>query len=130
MKTTILLPTEVELTHVKVEIAVRYDEEDIPNDFPLRVGDMWIATIEIDTGKIIDWPIGKSGDLYMKVCDQGTYRLLDNTGEEITAIEGDYVPNNLIPGQYGDYVDLKINDQGIVTNWHKKPSVVDFFPED
>jgi hypothetical protein len=130
MEIEMMMPTKVNVTHVRVEIAVRYDEEDIPNDFPLRDGDMWNATIEIDTGKILNWPVGKSGDMHMKVCDEGSYFLLNEKGETIVSIEEDYVPNRLIPGEYGDYVELKINEEGIITNWPKSPSVEDFFPED
>lgn len=126
MKVKILIPTEVEITHVRIEVAVRYDEEDIPNDFPLRDGDMWKGTVEINTGKILDWPVGKSGDMYMKVCDEGSYYLLDAEGKEVLSIEGNYVPNNLIPGEFGDYIELNIDKNGIITNWPKRPSLEDF----
>lgn len=120
------IPTTVDITHVKMEVAVRYDEEDMPNDFPFREGDMWKVLIEIETGKINDWPTGKAGDIYMKVCDQGSYYLLDKDGNAVMSIEDDYVPNELIPGEYGDYIDLKINNKGIITNWPKHPSIIDF----
>ncbi len=56
MKATIKGEKEVEITMVKVDVAVRYDEEDIPNDFPLRNGNMWSAIINIDEGRVLDWP--------------------------------------------------------------------------
>lgn len=121
-----LIPTtkEVEITHVLVTLPVRYDEEDIPNDFPLRQGKKWEAKIEIDTGKIIGWPDGQAGEIeYMKVCDEGSYALLDASGAVVLSIEQNYVPHGLIPGEYGDYVTLKINDQGIITNWPKRPDI-------
>lgn len=121
---------EVEISTVNIEVAVRYEEEDIPNDFPLRKGDLWTAKVDIDTGRIQDWPIGKSGRLSMKVCDEGTYTLLDKAGKVIATRAQDYVPNDLIPGEYGDYIDLKIDEQGIITNWPKKPNLSEFFPED
>lgn len=130
MKATIKIEKEVEITHVRVEVAVRYDEEDIPNDFPLRIGDAWKATINIDNGQISDWPVGKTGDMYMKVCDEGSYYLLDTEGNTILSIENDYVPNGLIPGSYGDYIELKINENGIITNWPKEPSIDEFGNED
>ena len=126
MKIELLVKKEVEITMVKVDVAVRYDEEDIPNDFPMRKGNMWSAIINIDNGKILDWPMGQSGDLYMKVCDQGSYYLLDPHGNTVLSIEDDYVPNRLIPGEYGDYIDLKIDMNGIITNWKSKPSIEDF----
>ena len=126
MKATIKEEREVDIKMVKVDVAVRYDDEDIPFDFPMRKGNMWSAIIEVDTGKILDWPIGKDGEMYMKVCDQGSYFLLDDKGDTVLSIEEDYVPNNLIPGEYGDYIDLKINKDGVITNWPKRPTFEDF----
>jgi hypothetical protein len=128
MKRVIVVHKEVDIKKVKVSVAVRYDEEDIPNDFPMRSGNMWNATIDIETGKILDWPQGQSGNLHMKVCDEGSYYLLDENDEEVLSIEGDYVPNGLIPGTYGDYIDLKIDSTGTITNWYSesKISISDF----
>jgi hypothetical protein len=128
MKRVIVIQKEVDIKKVRVSVAVRYDEEDIPNDFPMRSGNMWNATIDIETGKILDWPQGKSGNLHMKVCDEGSYYLLDENDEEVLSIEGDYVPNGLIPGTYGDYIDLKIDSTGTITNWYSesKISISDF----
>lgn len=130
MKIEILVKKEVEITKVKVDVAVRYDEEDIPKDFPFRIGNMWSAIIDIDKGEIIDWPKGKKGNLSMKVCDQGSYFLLDADGNTVLSIEQDYVPNKLLPGEYGDYIDLHINENGTITNWYSEPSLSDFITED
>lgn len=131
MKFTIKRPVETEITHVRVILPVRYGEEDIPNDFPMRIRDVWEATINVDTGQIEQWPIGKSGHLGMKVCDEGTY-ILECRGTEIVGgrIEHEYVPHGLIPGEYGDYVDFQIDENGNITNWPKKPDVRKFFGED
>ena len=129
MKKTIFKPKEVEAKFVCVALPVRYDEEDIPNDFPLRLGDMWTATIEIDTGRIEGWPQGRSEDLYMKVCDEGSYFILDEDHKQLAGIESDYVPHGLIPGEYGDYVDFKINADGVITNWPNNPNLSAFFED-
>lgn len=129
MKATIKIEKEVEIVTIKIEVAVRYDEEDIPNDFPMRMGDLWSASVEVDTGKILNWPIGRSGDLHMKVVDEGSYSLLDKDSNIILSIEQDYVPNGIVPGRYGDYIDLKIDENGIITNWKKNPSIEDFIKE-
>lgn len=126
MKFTVTRPVEIEVTFISVHLPVRYEEEDIPNDFPLRKGDIWSAVIEIDTGKIRDWPEGKSGNLHLKVCDSGQYTVGNEEDASLAVIE-DYVPHGVIPGKYGDYVDLKINEHGIITNWPKKPDVSAFF---
>ena len=130
MKATIKIEKEVEIKQVRVELAVRYEEEDIPNDFPMRHNDMWIATIDIDEGRVLGWPHGKKGHIHMKVCDEGSYYLYDAEGNCIKSIEQDYVPNNLLPGKYGDYIDLYIGENGLISNWYSQPSLSDFFDEE
>ena len=130
MKVEIKVKKEVDITMVKVDVAVRYNEEDIPKDFPFRKGDMWSAIIDIDKGQVIDWPTGKKGNLSMKVCDQGSYYLLDAEGNTVLSIEEDYVPNSLLPGKYGDYIDLHINENGIITNWYSEPDFSDFINDE
>ena len=126
MKAEILIKKTVEIKYVIVDIAVRYGVEDIPLDFPLRKDDRWKATIDIDNGKILEWTLGAKGHLHMKVCDEGTYHLVDVENNIVASIEEDYVPNDLIPGEYGDYIDLHINEYGTITNWYSKPSIDDF----
>ncbi len=63
--------------------------------------------------------------MQMKVCDQGIYRLLQG-GKEVCSIVQDYVPNNLIPGEYGDYIDLDIGADGAILNWKKGANFSDF----
>lgn len=127
MKVKVKIEQEVEIAAVRMRLPVRYEEEDMPNDFPLRKGDIWEAEVEMDTGKIKDWPAGQTGCFSMKVCDGGTYTLLAPGGEKIAAIEQNCVPNGVIPGEYGDYVELEIDAAGIITNWPKQPDVSVFF---
>ena len=55
----------------------------------------------------------------MKVCDSGTYSLINDAGEQV-AYQGDYVPS-FFPGEhYGDYLIFEIA-AGRITNW-KQPS--------
>ena len=126
MYATFKIEVEREITKVKIEVPVRYDEEQIPYDFPLRSGDMWNAIVDIDSGQIDDWPKGKSGNLFLKVCDSGSYTLIERNGNEPLSIYADYVPHGLIPGEYGDYIDLKINEDGVITNWPSSPDVSEF----
>lgn len=132
MKETITRPAEIEVTHVKVSIPAD-DEEDFPPGMPLVENGRWVATINIDTGTIEDWPQGSSWSLFSKVRDSGIYILLNkNVPHEslqyVAQIHQDYVPNYLIPGEYGDYIDLKIDPSGKILNWPKSPSIRDFFP--
>ncbi|MDR2139564.1 MAG: hypothetical protein LBP50_08455 [Tannerella sp.] len=143
MKTGIL--KEVDVKTLKIDIPVRY-EEDMLNDFPLRVKaedldtsmcerwqhyndyDRWQASIDLDSWTIIDWPEGKTGEFYMKVCDEGFYTLLDGSGAVVLSIEEDYAPNGLIPPNdgFGDYVWLKIDGTGKIENWYDCPDFSDF----
>jgi hypothetical protein len=56
MKAIVKVEKEITITHIMITLPVRYQEEDIPNDFPMRYGDVWEATVEIDTGRILSWP--------------------------------------------------------------------------
>lgn len=126
MKAIIKVKKEVDFKFVKVNVAVKYGEEDIPNDFPFRKGDMWSAMIDLDAKKVVDWPQGQKGNLSMKVTDCGSYYLIDSEGNTVFSIEQDYVPNSLLPGKYGDYIDLQINEEGVITNWLKNANISDF----
>jgi hypothetical protein len=125
MKLSILKPTEIDVRQVHVAIPLRYDDADsMPKAFPLRDGSVWTASIDIETGRIVDWPAQFTGpySVHEKVRDSGTYRLFDDKGQEVAKVQ-DYVPNRVIPGEFGDYVELEIMN-GVVTNW-RKPSADD-----
>lgn len=118
MEIVMNVPTKITPAAIRLNVAVRYGEEDIPNDFPFRRGDVWNVTVDIDTGKIHDWPQGKTAKIYMKVCDQGNYYLLSAGNIELVSRENDYVPS-CIPGEYGDYIEFDIAEDGTVANWKK-----------
>jgi hypothetical protein len=134
MKTKVRIETEVEIKHVLIDIHCRHiggNEGDLPPDFPLLDGEQWKAKVEIDTGKIVDWPADAGErELHVKACDEGTYSLIDAGGKVIASIEQGYVPSELIPGEYGDYVHLKISADGVITNWPSHPGVSEFFGSD
>jgi len=127
MKITVTKPVEIEVEWITIHLPVRYEEEDIPNDFPLRNGDVWSAKVNLETGVIDGWPTGKSGKLEMKVCDEGVYRLHDAKGNIVGEIDQDYVPHGVVPGEYGDYVHLDIDENGQITNWPRKLNFSKFF---
>lgn len=118
MEIEILRPVKINVATIDVWLPVRYKEEDIPNDFPLRNGDEWEATIEIETGKIRGWPQGKTGKMFMKVCDGGIYTIRDDKDNEIVKTN-EYVPS-FIPNDCGDYVDFEINENGIIAKWNMR----------
>ena len=116
----------LEISHIHLRLPVRYGNDQIAEDFPMRVGDVWSATIEIDNGRIQWWPEDRKGryHLSLKVVDEGQYTLLSPTGEKI-AFLADYVPHGMVPGEFGDYVTLEIED-GMVLNWPQNPTPRDF----
>ena len=133
MKTTYRKEVEVEIKTILIDINIRYvgdsDDDDVPTDFPLLNGSVWQARVDVDTGKIEGWPAGKTKEMFCKVCDQGVYTLYDDENNVITVKDG-YVPNGIVPGEYGDYVDLKINREGIITNWPASPDLSSFFEDE
>lgn len=117
MKIFVMRRMEVDVDSVRMVLPVRYDEEDIPNDFPHRMGDTWDITVDIETGQIFSWPVGVSHEVDIKVVDMGSYYLM-NGSEVVGSREEDYVPD-CIPGRYGDYVEFNIDAAGFITNWDK-----------
>jgi len=123
-------PVEMVVDAIRCVLPVNYEEEDMPNDYPHRKGQQWDITIDIETGKIRDWPKGiEARHIYMKVVDGGRYYLMH--GADIVATrESEYVPA-CIPGEYGDYVEFDINTLGTILNWKPRDyEIVDsFWPE-
>ena len=79
---------EIEVTAIGITAEVRYWEDATVNGvedtdgalIPLRFGDCWMPIIELDTGRVRDWPEGTTADIHYKVCDAGEYELLDGKG--------------------------------------------------
>ena len=127
MKATITKTVEVEVSFIRLAVAVRYDDEDMPYDFPFRKNDIWDVTVDIETGRIVNWPGWPGGHkLYMKVCDQGTYWLLAPDKSVVVVREDNYVPNKVIPWEYGDYIKMDIAEDGKIQNWPKRPDLSKF----
>lgn len=125
MKVTVIKKEEVEVKFVLIDINPRHlDEEE--KFIPMLKGENWEAIVDIETGKIRDWPQGEEREYYWKICDAGSYHLLNEDEQPVLSIINNYVPNNLLPGEYGDYLDLKINGEGIITSWLENPTSEDF----
>ena len=131
MKAVVKVEKEVWVTKINVNIAPRYigDDEgdDIPTDFPLLndLKNLWVADINIDTGKIENWKTGKARKLFAKVCDAGVYTLFDSDGNQVSRIDG-YIPE-IVPNEYGDYINLDIDEEGYIRNWNNNVSLDEFF---
>lgn len=117
MKITMQIPTEIEVDAVRVVVPFRYEDEDAPYDFPLRVKNTWDVTIDLDTGVIRDWAAGTGAKkLHMKVCDRGCYYLM--AGEKtVASLQQEYVPGFMPGDHYGDYIILNIGAGGEIANW-------------
>ena len=88
--------------------------------------------VDIETGKIQDFrgDPDESYDIFIKVVDQGVYQLIDSDNSVVAELDREYVPHGIVPGEYGDYIKLKIHGgRGIITNWPKAKdiSVSEFF---
>jgi hypothetical protein len=126
MKIEIPTTKTVDIKFVRVVLPIRHGSEAMPEDFPLRQGDVWQATIDLETGIIENWPQGKTGEFYMKVTDMGSYYLMDADRNDVLSIEQDYVPHGVIPGKYGDYVQMEIDESGRITNFPTRLEFSDF----
>ncbi len=101
------------------------------NEYPLVSKGIWSGIINLKTHKLLNWK-PEYGSLYLqaKVCDSGTYFLLDKDKKTVCKI-ADYVPNGLIPevDDCGDYIRLRINEDGTIENWFEEPDF-SYFMED
>ena len=82
-------------------------------------------TIDLQERKVVDWSRGEYIRLWGKICDEGTYTLLDGDRKPLWQITG-YVPNKLVPpleNGWGDYIELAIEADGKVEEW---PVELDF----
>lgn len=128
MKIRINKPVEVEVSHLVMKLPDRF--EDLEPNTPCYDSANNLLTLKVvfDSGEVVGWPKAQDWnlDIYLKVVDTGTYRLLDPDGNILSEIQ-DYVPR-LVPNEFGDYVDLKINDDGFIDNWPSKKDFSQFFP--
>ena len=125
-KLTITKTREVEVNTLRVDAEVRYWEDADVNGkedtdgtlIPCRKGDNWMPEINLDTGTILNWPLGTIADVHYKCCDAGIYRLADPDGKIIKEIDG-YVPSILYPEENGcgDYIIMKIDAKGKIDKW-------------
>lgn len=122
MKVTVQKPVEIDVRYLRVVLPV--DDLELPDNLPCRNGDVWDIKIDVDNGVICNWP-GLQIDVYRKVRDSGSYYLLDDHSNVLARIEENYVPN-ILPGEYGDYIDLKIAENGRIVNWLEDPEFDDF----
>lgn len=117
----------VDTLRISIPRADLFDEDDNPLKLPLITGDAWTFDVDLATGTILKWP-GPAVDVFAKVCDAGTYTLF-GAGKEIAKVEG-YVPD-CVPGECGDYINLRISANGTIADWPiDEPCLSEFEEED
>lgn len=82
----------------------------------------WNLIIDIDTGKVENWPKDYCISTWFKVCDDGLYQIVDKDGDVIwdsIGTENYYVPEFLEIGDngYGDYIYIDIDGNGYIKDW-------------
>lgn len=125
---------DVEIKSILLDLPIRYKDEVIPFDFPCRVPgpgvdhdnyDRLQLLVDISTGEILAPKYPKDFKYFnsIKVCDEGIYILYDEQNKEVARHEC-YVPR-CVPNDYGDYVNLDIED-GFIKNWGSPDNFVEF----
>ena len=88
--------------------------------------------IDLKERKVVGWNYEEGYlHLWAKVCDAGTYTLMDAEKKPLCQICG-YVPNKLIPPLekgFGDYIELAIEADGTVNGWPTTPDFSEFIEE-
>lgn len=118
----------MEIKYLLVKAHVRYWEdstingvEDTENgeNTPCKQGEMWCPKIDIATGIIQNWEIGKTASIHYKVADCCGWELLDKSNSVILSQEDGYVPRTLCPAEngYGDYIIMNVDEKGQIEKW-------------
>ena len=83
----------------------------------------WQLTIDLSKGEILDWPLGTTANIHYKVCDDGTYYLLDEN-KNVLEEKNCYVPDILAYNcdGWGDYIIMNIDKNGKIKNYPDNPN--------
>ena len=79
-------------------------------------------TVDIDTGKILDWPDTKLyAKVYMRAIDTGSFDYFDKDDNKIYEEYG-YVPDflGITSPAYGDTINFDTDVSGFILNWKEK----------
>lgn len=125
--------------YLKIEANVRYWDDAIINDeqlesgenVPFKNGEVWTPTIDLKNGKVIDWPVGTEAKFHFKVCDAGTYYLLNEEKEVLASRHNNYVPSGLCHGDhgYGDYIIFNVDGNGNIEGYENHINADDWAAE-
>ena len=123
------MPTIERAIYLEVDAGVRYWDDasingkrDDAGNIPLRRDDAWHLIIELETGRILDWPTGVEAQTCYKVCDAGLYWLMDADKARIAKWRRAYVPARFLDqgdeGIVSDYIVMEIGPDGAIKDWH------------
>ena len=126
MEIKVLRPVEADIKLLVVKAYVRYWEDSningIPDsptspEMPMTNGHYWEPTIDLDEGKIMDWPEGIRADINYKVCDE-----FECFAPAIDFYYSGYVPRFMSPLEenYGDYITMSISGGGYIEGWSQE----------
>lgn len=131
MKVELKIKKEYDLQLMQVCAEVRYWDDAIVNgrkcsengggkELPFVEGDCWRPLIELEKGKIRNWPEGTTADLHFKICDMCAWSVMDGELNTVYYQDWNYVPKILCPEEngYGDYIIMKIDENGIIQKWN------------
>ena len=91
MKITLLKEITYYAKYLHINAELRHPGDDFPEDMPHWDGKIWSVSIDLDEGRILDWEAPHEIRMHSKVCDAGSYELLDEAANEIHSVEDDYV---------------------------------------
>ena len=117
---------------IELDVRPRYWEDTILNGeddqdglIQFRMGDSWLPTIDLETGKVLGWTEGSWARVHYKVCDDGDYWLLDEDRKRLAKLSGSYVPDDILcvgDTGWGDYLIFTIEPDGKIKGW-KRPAI-------
>lgn len=126
MEVTVKIEIKKRVRYLRAECGVRYWEGATVNGvkdedgtlIPCREGDFWAPVIDLETGRIENWPQGTEADIHYKICDDGAYEVHDRDGALVKRITG-YVIKMMCPEEngFGDYVIMKVGPEGLIKDF-------------
>jgi hypothetical protein len=112
-----------------------YSLRDLLEDYPDIVSSYLPCThtinleIDIDTGKVTNWPKNCPTDFHdIKIVDTGNYWLVDDNADLVIGYTG-YVPSCLGGSGYGDYLEFEIDGNSHIVDWSFGQEDYDEFEE-
>lgn len=130
MKITVQRPTVIDIKLLYIDAYVRYPEDSMLNinenwiddnnhEMPFLVNNHWNIVIDIDSGKVLNWPNNTEAKISYKVRDEFNCKVIDNQGEIQIDYDG-YVPSFMSIDDigYGDYIYITIDANGFIKNWN------------